>query len=330
MAIKVLLNHKQAPGDLLMLTAAIRDLHKAFPNKYIVDVRTSHLDIFLNNPYISKIKDGEEDVFIDIKSSLINTSSSCAKHFIHSFKECIEKSLSINYPITEFKGDIHLSKAEISWKSQVSDLGVKGPFWIVVSGGKFDFTSKIAPIEYYQEVINYFKGNITFVHCGRREHFHPKLDNCIDLVGRTSLRQFIRLMYHSVGVLCPITCAMHLAAATPSRYGLKSRPCVVIAGGLESPSWEAYPSHRFLSSVGTLACCASGGCWKSKCSLPINKEYKLSNICKNRVIWGDVPNDYKNDLKDYCIPKCMTSITPNIIIKAIESYYNGNILHYQV
>lgn len=323
---KVIFVHKQAPGDLLMLSAAIRDLHKGHPNKFLTDLRTNQPDIFLNNPYLTKIKDGEADIIIEVKSALINQSSGCAKHFIHSFKENIEKQLGISYPITAFKGDIHLSKAEMSWKSQIAEMGIKKPFWILVSGGKFDFTSKYWPQEYYQEVINHFKNKILFVHCGKKEHFHPKLDNCIDLIGKTSPRQFIRLMYHAIGAVCPITYTMHLAAATPSKYNLPSRPCIVIAGGLESPTWEAYPNHNFLHSVGTMKCCSTGGCWKSKCSLPKNKSFTSANICKNRVNWGEVPSDYKNELSDFHYPKCMTNITPKKVISAIEDYHNGDLL----
>ena len=35
----------------------------------------------------------------------------------------------------------------------------------------------------------------------------------LDLRGKTDLRQLIRLVYHAQGVLCPVTLAMHLAAA---------------------------------------------------------------------------------------------------------------------
>src|SRR6185437_7025840 len=76
------------------------------------------------------------------------------------------------------------------------------------------------------------------------------------------------LMYHAEGVLCGVTLAMHLAAAVPLKPGTcKQRACVVVAGGREPPHWEAYPHHQFLSTVGTLPCCANGGCWKSRCQL---------------------------------------------------------------
>jgi hypothetical protein len=62
---------------------------------------------------------------------------------------------------------------------------------------------------------------------------------------------------------------MHLAAAVETRpIAHPSRPCIVVAGGRESPNWEAYPTHQFLHTVGVLPCCATGGCWRSR-TLPL-------------------------------------------------------------
>jgi hypothetical protein len=38
---KLILRNFQSPGDILMLTAAVRDLHRAHPGEFLTDVRTS-------------------------------------------------------------------------------------------------------------------------------------------------------------------------------------------------------------------------------------------------------------------------------------------------
>jgi hypothetical protein len=38
---KLILRSSQSPGDILMLTAAVRDLHAAYPGQFQTDVRTS-------------------------------------------------------------------------------------------------------------------------------------------------------------------------------------------------------------------------------------------------------------------------------------------------
>ena len=82
----------------------------------------------------------------------------------------------------------------------------------------------------YQQVVDQFQNRISFVQCGEAGHWHPRLERVTDLVGKTSLREFIRLMYHADGVVCPVTFAMHLAAAIEPKPGKpNSRACVANA-----------------------------------------------------------------------------------------------------
>src|SRR4029077_20854811 len=167
---------------------------------------------------------------------------------------------------TSFHGDIHVSALEKSWYSQIEEIvKVRLPFWIVVAGGKLDYTTKWWNRTRYQQVVDHFLDTIMFVQVGEEGHYHPPLRNVIDLRGKTDLRQLIRLVYHAQGVLCPVTLLMHLAAAVEVRPGMpRNRPCVVVAGGREPPHWEAYPHHQFIHRAGALPCCEAGGCWKSR------------------------------------------------------------------
>ena len=189
-----------------------------------------------------------------------------------------------------------------------------------MAGGKNDFTAKWWNPASYQAVVNYFRGKIQFVQCGEAGHWHPPLDGVINLVGKTDTRSFIRLIYHAEGVVCPVTFAMHLAAAVETRPGRpRHRPCVVIAGGREPPHWEAYPHHQFLSTVGALSCCADGGCWKSRCQLVGDGDSKdQHDVCLD-------PVQIRSDLR---IPRCMHLITPEQVIQRIELYYQGGALRF--
>ncbi len=126
-----------------------------------------------------------------------------------------------------------VSELEKSWYSQIEEItGEPTPFWIVMAGGKPDYTIKWWSTQRYQAVVDNFEGKILFVQCGEADHHHPALRGAIDLRGKTDLRQFVRLLYHAQGVLCPVTLAMHLAAAVETRPGMpKKRPCVVVARG---------------------------------------------------------------------------------------------------
>ena len=50
--VKLLFRQEQCPGDILTLTASIRDLKKAYPN-LLICVKTSANPIWENNPYVT-------------------------------------------------------------------------------------------------------------------------------------------------------------------------------------------------------------------------------------------------------------------------------------
>lgn len=355
---KLLLLTYLAPGDTMMLTATVRDLHKAYPGQFITDVDTTAMQIWDNNSYITKLrwhkvsankepdKDGvvikefgikiiKDDPEIEVvhceyhrdNAASISHCNTGAYHFVHAYTHDLEQKLGLNIPVTEFKGDIHLSSKERSWMSRLEEEGVKDNFWIIFAGGKFDMTTKWWNPEYYQKVVDHFKGKILFVQCGESGHWHPKLKNVFDLIGKTDTRQLIRLVYHADGVLCPITFGMHLAAAVPVRHKdcldrvkAKNRACVVVAGGREPAHWEQYSHHQYVSASGTMLCCDQGGCWHSRCQVVGDKDPKdrPEALCCNPV----------KITPSLSIPQCMSLITPEMVIERIEMYYKGGAFKY--
>jgi len=318
---KVIFKNFQSPGDILMLTAAVRDLKLSHP-EILIDVRIPCPEIWENNPYITKLNKNDKNVEVyEAEYPLIHNSNEGQYHFIHGFRKWMEDTLGLRIKATKFKGDIHLSDEEKKWISQVEELGIKKNFWIIVAGGKFDFTAKWWNPDYYQEVVNHFKGKITFVQCGQKEHWHPKLKGVINLIGETNLRQFIRLIYHSSGVVCPVTFAMHAAISIEMKTAIPlNRPCVIIAGGREPSQWEKYPHHRFIETNGALDCCDNGGYWKSRCQkVGDGDEKDDNNLCIHSV---QLPN------RELSIPKCMDMIKPIDVIRAIDMYYEGGVLKF--
>ena len=315
---KLILRCRFTVGDVVMLTAAVRDLHHCYPGQFVTDVRTHCPDLWQNNPHIMALPDGDpEATEIECTYPLIDQSNEVPYHCLHGFVQFFNQYLGLNIKPTAFKGDIHLSKQEKAWFSQVHEVtGAAIPFWIVAAGGKYDLTIKWWQSRRYQEVVDHFRGKIQFVQVGERGHYHPKLDGVIDLRGRTTLRELVRLVYHSQGVLCSITALMHLAAAVETKRGQPPfRPCVVIAGGREPTHWEAYPHHQFIHTIGALPCCAYGGCWKDRTFRlrDGDKKDRPQNLCTD-VVQG--------------LPRCMDMITPREVIQRIEGYFNGGVVKY--
>jgi len=310
---RLILKNSLCPGDLLMLSAAVRDLHLSHPGKFETDLWTSCPAIWENNPYVTKL-DGDDPAIEQIKCEypLINHSNQRPYHMIHGFRMFLEERLGVSIEPHAFKGDIHLSKLEKSWMSQVEEIaGLGTRFWIIVSGGKRDFTAKWWDPLRAQQVVDHFAGRIQFVQCGEGGHHHPKLSGVIDLVGKTNLRQMIRLMWHADGVICPVTMFMHLAAAVETKPGRPiNRPCVVIAGGREPPHWEAYPHHQFLHTNGALPCCDNGGCWKSRVEPLYDDDEKDKSLCLRPVTLASGQK----------LPQCLDMISASDVIRAVELY----------
>lgn len=307
---KLILRQFQSPGDLVMLTAAVRDLHATYPGRFMTDVRTSAPDLWAHNPYVTPISDDDPDALtIECEYPLIHQSNQRPVHFIHGFIEFLNDRLDLEVRLTAFKGDLWMSEAERTRPSPSAELaGYSGRYWIVAAGGKFDFTIKWWAPERYQRVVDHFRGRLKFVQIGEANHHHPPLDGVIDLRGRTSLRDLIRLVYWSDGVLGPVSLPMHLAAAVEVPPGRPpARPSVVIAGGREPYQWEAYPGHQFLHTIGALPCCEKGGCWRSR-TLPLgdgDPKDAAEQLCVNVV--GE-------------LPRCMDMIRPEDVIREIERH----------
>jgi ADP-heptose:LPS heptosyltransferase len=315
---KLILKCGLSPGDIVMLTAAVRDLHHCYPGRFATDVRTLCPDLWENNPHVTSLcEDDPETEQIDCSYPLIDRCNESPYHCLHGFVGFLNDRLHLSIKPTVFKGDIHLSGQERAWYSQVHEVtGKETPFWIIAAGGKYDLTIKWWQAERYQEVVNHFSGKIQFVQVGGDGHHHPKLKGVIDLRGQTSLRELIRLVYHSQGVLCSVTALMHLAAAVATKRGQPAnRPCVVVAGGREPAHWEAYPDHQFIHTNGALRCCINGGCWKDRAVRlrDGDERDKRDHLCVD-VVKG--------------LPRCMDLITPAEVSRRIELYFKGGVIKY--
>jgi len=133
---KLILQCGLSPGDIVMLTAAVRDLHRCYPNQFLTDVRTCCPAIWENNPYLVHVSEEHEEAeCIDCAYPLINRCNTTPYHCLHGFIEFLNDRLKLSIRPTAFKGDIHLTEREKTWYSQVYELaGCDLPFWIIAAG----------------------------------------------------------------------------------------------------------------------------------------------------------------------------------------------------
>lgn len=308
---KLLLENRQAPGDLLVMSTALRALHQTYPGVYQTYVASTCPAIWFNNPHvITDNNTGHAKYFKVGYSAGINTSNQTYGHFASGFTYDI--ATRVGRPIKLFDLRPHVV---LNSEGPLPGLN-PNDYWVIMAGGKKDFTAKLWGSSRWQVVVDK-SPHIRWVQAGSRgtNSIQTKLSGVVDLIGKTSFREFLRLVAHSRGVVCHVTSGMHAAAAF-------NKPCVVVAGGREPWWWEAYNQttwelncvtpvpedfvpHAYLHTIGDLSCCSRGGCWRSGIG-----EKKSSN-CINVV--KEVER----------VPRCLATITPQQVLNAVSDYESG-------
>jgi hypothetical protein len=288
-----------APGDLVAFTAAVRDLQLAYGHEYQIQVSTNQHHVFERNPYLHRGPMRADRVArVDYLPWVARSQAGRQLHFLAAYHEILGEQLGIPIPLTRPNPDLYLSP------EYESRPPVSGRYWVVLAGGKTDITVKHWYFHRYRAVVGALRDyGFSVVQTGKETDVHPPLPNVLNLVGWGGLAELFWLVRHAEGVICPITCAMHVAAAF-------DKPCVVIAGGREERWWEAYTNegqfptswpvkvpHRYLDTIGQLDCCATSGCWKQKttggpqdkqCLKVVNHLQQQMAACMDRIDVGRV------------------------------------------
>lgn len=282
----------QAPGDLLMLTCAIRDLHLMYPDKFRTDVFCCYPEVFFNNPYITYFpKDGTVEV-IDLEYAATRDKlAPLGYHFSSVFHFMFNEMFNLKLMKTSMRPDIYLTRDERSDKI-VERLELEKPYWIINCGVKQDIPVKGYPPSLWQKAVDILvEEGIKLYQVGSHNDIHPTISRIKSLVGKTeNLRDYFSLVYHSSGCINHVSMQMHVAAAF-------HKPSVVVAGGREDCRWETYPDHRYLNTIGIMDCCQERGCW-------------VSTI-----------QDCKHPYKDTPYATCLSIIEPERIANEVLNYH---------
>lgn len=287
------------PGDVLAMTAAIYSLHKANSGSFVTAVETTAPALWEHNPDVVSLEDAAGGEEVQMHYPLVNESNQRLIHFLQAYCDYLEHALKVRVPLLTNRPMIYLGRAEQEWVGQVEEVvGRRVPYWVMCAGRKNDYTAKFWGTENYQRVVDLLRGRIQFVQIGEQGHHHPPLKNVINLVGHTDHRQLVRLVHHADGVVCGVTYLHHLAAAL-------EKPSVTIMGGREPVAWNTYPRCQLLHTVGSLSCCAHGGCWKSR-TVALGDSSEQNNVLCDDPVLGDEP-----------LPRCMTLIRPEEVAEKI-------------
>lgn len=281
------------------MTRAVADLKMTYP-EYEIDVRSPCPEIWQHNPHLTKLEEKDAEVF-DIQYGRegqgIHQSGWKGQHWTDAYREEIEEQVGVTIIKTGIRPELYLSDEEKGWINQVeTEFGWTGGFWLLNAGHKPD--NQLKQYHRWQDFVTlfnrHFKGSIRLVQIGHKDHVHPELRGVYSLVGKTDLRQLIRLGWWAHGTVGPLSFQFVMAAAF-------NKPHVVVAGGKEGVRWHIYPNGRYIYTNGALKCCKWDGCWKGG-------------------KYGDCV-----DLV-YGVPRCFYLIQPQTILDAVKIYYEGGML----
>lgn len=292
---KIIFHNRQAIGDILTMTCAIRDFKTMYPaTKIGVNTTASHL--WDHNPHIDHSYHDANDILKIGPGYLTNKSNLWNLHMCNAFRADIEQKTGLHIPQGPIRPDIWLTTQEYDREPLID-----GPYWIIIVGGEPGWTAKTYPATRWQKVINSLP-EIKFVQLGMANHPYQHLDNVIDFIGKTEnkhtgIRDLFNLFLHAQGSLGLVSMHMHLSAAF-------NNPCVVIAGAREPAWFTQYFGHQYIQTNGTMSCSQTTACWKST----------VEQGCKNKT---------ENN-----VPKCVDIIEPDQIVEAVKQYYKGARLEY--
>ena len=295
-----------------MLTAAVRDLKAAFPD-IRVNVNTTAMELWENNPLLDRsISKINADKIIKGEYNIIHNSNNGAYHFIHGFRIDLEKKLGLTIPQGKMCCDLYLNEYEKNSDDYFNSIikNSNKPVWLINAGFKRDFTCKGWEFKRFQQIVDITSDLITWIQIGSTEHCHAPLRGAINMLGKTTHRQLMNIMYRADGVVTGLSYPMHLATMPMKNFPNRKRPCIVIAGGREPSVWEAYTGHQFVHVAGSMKCCANGGCWKSRVVRLNDGDCKDNSLCIHPVKTGS----------GQIIPKCMDMISAGKIISLIKMY----------
>jgi ADP-heptose:LPS heptosyltransferase len=301
---KLILQCRLSPGDVLTMTAAVESLHATYPGQYLTDTRTPAPEIWEHNPHITRMEDGEGEL-LDLGYPTVHRSNQAPLPFLDGYTRDLGRRLGVPLELTTNRPNLYLSDEEKQWVNQVRHHFTNGrivPFWLICAGVKSDFTAKQWPVESYQEVVDATRGRIQWVQIGATEHSHPKFRGVIDLVGKTDGRQLIRLSYHAEGGLGPVTYLQHLMAAW-------EKPYLCLVGGREPVSWVQYPRQTTFHTIGQLACCRQGACWRSRVVPLADGSQQDGSLCDQPFLGLERP-----------VARCMAAIRPREVVAVLDRW----------
>lgn len=267
-----------APGDVWCLTEFLRDFAEQYP-KHGVYVTTVRNEILKDNPHVLHEQPVNPDMTLKFTFNGISTTperwrfgnTGKIENMVSVFYDWFNAETGLKVKRKTFAPEAFLSQDARAW----TDFPPDRPVCVINAGYKFDNTSKFWGRAKFQAVVDALKDRVTFVQVGRRlagYEFHNSLNGVVGMLGRTSLLELARQVYHADFVLSGISQLLPLGFIDC----YKPRHVLIVAGAREPRKWA--DCHRrdgvtcdwFSSESQFQNCMEPGlkpgaGCWVKNC-----------------------------------------------------------------
>lgn len=285
---KIIIKNNGDLTDTIILSALVRDIHECYPGLFITDVMSKYDFMLEDAPYIKHLDMDSDDV--NIVGVTHNDKSPL--HRIQTLYQDFNDKTGLEVKPTKLTGEVYISDG-----IENSDPPHDSDYWIMSTTEHTEYSALGWDKKYFQEIKEYFKGRIEFVE--------------VNMENIDSWRDLIPLVYHSSGIICANDALSHLSAAIRFKGDPKRlRPCVVVGGGIQSPSKVSYDGQQYLNTIGMLQCCKYGGCYKTKILENGDEEENPNDSCDYIVKRSD--GEY--------LSKCMSMINHFDVIRIVERY----------
>lgn len=274
-------------GDALISTATIRDFAKTFPN-HNINLQTNYSDILKGNPYIRNF---DNSIIYKIKLCYAPYSQRTASggNCFNAWRIGLVKRLGVALKYGPDCVDIYYDDFE-------KERLIKEDYIIINAGNQT--CSEVKSYPFWQEIVNSLKNDIKIVQIGGKEDrdCHQPLDGVTNLIGKTSVRDLMRLVRDARVVVSPPS-AVSILCTQQGFAGLN-----IILNGAREPS-ELTNYNKKIIHLGST--CKMGYTNKSGCMKFYMKETN-GKTCLSQV-----------KINDKYYPECMC-VDAGIVIHQIK------------
>ena len=265
---KIRMSVPYAPGDIWAVTPLIRDFAEQRPGD-VLYVDHPFPEITAGNPFAAgpcdsydmdtvftfhcdKAEDDRHYYGMDRLSSLVG-----------DFYRFLRERTGISIEQRTSAAEFYPTEFERAYSPVPTDRKI----CILNAGHKNDVPVKSWGNERFRRVVEALRNRLLFVQVGAKrtgQDFHTRIPGCLDLVGKTTLRELAVLVYHADFVLTGIS-QLHHAAGMPC---YKPRHCITIAGAREPENWANCYKRDGVTWhwIDEKTCTGeSAGCWANFC-----------------------------------------------------------------